>query len=75
MPPAHDRPEPALPPANDDTPVLAAKSAVVATASRKRTKLHRAERAHDDDPRANEQVKAFFARVVRPGGALPPEEL
>jgi hypothetical protein len=29
---------------------------------------------HDDAPEADARVKAFFARMVRPGGALPPEK-
>ena len=64
-----DQPEPAAPPpANDDTPTEpappAAKSAIVTTASRKRTKLLRAELP--DDPEAEARVKAFLARMVRP---------
>jgi hypothetical protein len=55
------------PPANDDR-----KSAIVTTTSRKRLKLLRpAER--DDDPDAMARVWAFFARMVRPGGPLPPK--
>ena len=77
-PPVDDKPEPAAPPpANDDNPTApappAAKSAIVTRASRKRAKRHRMEQAHDDDPEADARVKAFLARMVRPGGALPPE--
>ena len=67
----------APPPANDDRkPVAAKKPALVITASRKLTKLRRAELAlaDDDDPEATARVKAFFARMIRPGGALRPEK-
>lgn len=55
--------------ANDDR-----MSAIVATFSRKRAKLPCAERTveHDEDPEATAQVKAFVARMNRPGAALPP---
>jgi hypothetical protein len=60
------------PPANDDR-----KPAIVTTTSRKRQKLLRAEKratGPDNDPEATARVKAFFARMIRPGGALPPEK-
>jgi hypothetical protein len=62
----------AQPPANDDR-----KPAIVTTTSRKRLKLRRAEKRAsepDNDPEATARVKAFFARMIRPGGALPPEK-
>ena len=60
------------PPANDDR-----KPAIVAATSKKRLKLLRAERRAakaDNDAEATARVKAFFARMIRPGGALPPEK-
>jgi hypothetical protein len=66
-------PEPAArPPASDDR-----KPAIVTTTSRKRLKLLRADQQAaeaGDDPEATARVKAFFARMVRPGGALPPKK-
>jgi hypothetical protein len=62
----------AQPPANDDR-----KPAIVTTTSRKRLKLRRTEKRAaepDNDPEATARVKAFFARMIRPGGALPPEK-
>jgi hypothetical protein len=62
--------------ANDDRKLVAAKKpALIITASRKLTKLRRAELAlaDDDDPEATARMKAFFAQMIRPGGALPPE--
>jgi hypothetical protein len=59
-------------PANDDR-----KSAIVTTTSKKRLKLLRADKRAaepDNDPEATARVKAFFARMIRPGGALPPEK-
>jgi hypothetical protein len=59
-------------PANDDR-----KPAIVTATSRKRSKLLRAEKRAsepDNDPEATARVKAFFARMIRPGGALPPEK-
>lgn len=51
-----------------------APSKIITTTSRKRSKLLRAER---QTPTAtgevSPEVKAFFARMVRPGGALPPK--
>jgi hypothetical protein len=50
------------------------KSAIVTTtSSRKWLKLLRAERTstQDADPEATAQVKAFFARMIRPGGTPP----
>jgi hypothetical protein len=59
------------PPAADDD----RKSAIVTTTSRKRLKLLRAEEpAKQDDPEATAWVRAFFIRMVRPGGALPPHD-
>jgi hypothetical protein len=51
--------------ANDDR-----KPAIVSTTSRKRSKLLRPEL---DATKVSPEVKAFFARMVRPGGALPPK--
>jgi hypothetical protein len=62
--------------ANDDRKLVAAKKpALIITASQKLTKLRRAELAlaDDDDPEATARMKAFFAQMIRPGGALPPE--
>jgi hypothetical protein len=58
-------------------PVALEAPAVVTTTSRKRAKLLRADKRAaepDNDPEAAAQVKAFFARMIRPGGALPPEK-
>jgi hypothetical protein len=42
----------------------------VTAADRKRSKVNRADRPElPDDPEADARVKAFFARMVRPGGA------
>ena len=73
-PPAEgqSQPEPATqPPASDDR-----KPSVVTTTSRKRLKLLRVDQraAEADDPEATARAKAFFARMVRPGGALPPKK-
>jgi hypothetical protein len=60
------------PPANDDR-----KPAIVTATSKKRLKLLRAEKRAsepDNDPEATARVKAFFARMIRPGGVLPPEK-
>jgi hypothetical protein len=75
------KPEPAAPPppANDDRKPPrpgARKPSIITTASRKRSKLERAaERAAepDGDPEATVRVRAFLARMIRPGGALPPK--
>ena len=49
--------------------------AIVTTTSLKQLKLRRAARALQDDGReADPEVKAFLARMIRPGGALPPEK-
>ena len=69
----------APPPANDDRKATSShrggKSAIVTTTSQKQLKLRRAERALRDDGReADPEVKAFLARMIRPGGALPPEK-
>ena len=66
----------ARPAANDGRKPMPTKPAIVATASRKLTKLHHAERAADDDPApdATARAKAFIDRMIRPGGALPPEK-
>jgi hypothetical protein len=50
------------------------KSAIVTTASRKQQKLEQAERGMDDGREVSPEVKAFFARMIRPGGSLPPEK-
>lgn len=72
-PPIADEP---TTPANDDSPVEpappAANTAIVTAANRKRAKRQRPELPHD--PEADERVKAFFVRMIRPGGALPPEK-
>jgi hypothetical protein len=50
------------------------KAVIVTTTNRKRLKLMRAERSPDADAaEVSPAVKAFFARMVRPGGALPPK--
>ena len=59
-------------PANDDR-----KPAIITATCRKRLKLLRAEKRAaepDNDPEATARVKAFFARMIRQGGALPPEK-
>ena len=53
---------PATPPANDDL-----KPAIVITTSRKRSDKRATE--PDNDPEATARVKAFLARMVRPGGS------
>jgi hypothetical protein len=68
-PPTEDRPTPA----NDDRKPPrpgARKPAIVATVSRKRTKLRRAEEQAepDDDPEATARMRAFLARMIRPRG-------
>jgi hypothetical protein len=66
------KPETTPAPANDDR-----KSAIITATCRKRLKLLRAEKRAaepDNDPEAPARVKAFFARMIRPGGALPPEK-
>jgi hypothetical protein len=58
--------------ANDDRPEAKLRpdgrtqSAIVTTTSRKRAKLLRAERAAE--PEATARVRAFFDRMIRPGG-------
>ena len=48
--------------------------AIVTSASRKRLRAEPApDTDADDDPEATARVRAFFARMVRPGGALPPK--
>jgi hypothetical protein len=44
---------------------------IVPTTSRRRLKLLRVVQVMDDDPEATAQVN--FARMVYPGGALPPD--
>jgi len=61
-------------PGNDDSPDHP-EPAIVTTTSRKRAKLQRAVHPVDDDPEADAEVKAFFVRMVRRGGALPPRHL
>jgi hypothetical protein len=64
---AEEAPKPATlsPPTNDDR-----KSAIV-TITGKRGRKPPAEL--EDDPEADALVKAFLARMIRPGGALPPD--
>jgi hypothetical protein len=50
------------------------RSAIVTTTSRKQLKLLPVERAPDDGRDADPEVKAVLARMIRPGGALPPEK-
>ena len=73
MPPVE--PEPTPPPANDDAPTEpappAAKSAVVTT--KRLGRLAKSIPELRDDPEVEARVKAFFARIIRPGGALPPD--
>jgi hypothetical protein len=54
--------------------VVLAVPAIVTATNRRRARLLRAEMAAepDGDPEATARVKAFFARAIRPGGALPP---
>jgi hypothetical protein len=49
--------------------------AIVTNTNRRRSKQLSAERAAPDTDAAevSPEVKAFFARMVRPGGALPPK--
>jgi hypothetical protein len=65
---------PAQPPTNDDRKPAPKKPAIVTTTSKKRLALERADRARDGDHEVSPEVKAFFARMIRPGGALPPEK-
>jgi hypothetical protein len=53
---------------------LSRKPAITTTASRKLTKLRQAERATEADPEAAARARAFIDRMIRPGGALPPEK-
>jgi hypothetical protein len=63
------------PPANDDRkPAAAQKPAIVTAASRKQLKLERAGKAQDDGYELSPEVKAFFARMIGPGGSLPPRK-
>jgi hypothetical protein len=59
---------------NDNRPEPEPKSRIVTGTDRKRLKLARAERRSQQaaDVEVSPVVKAFFARMVRPGGALPP---
>jgi hypothetical protein len=60
-----------------ELPLSPKKPEIVATASRKQVKLEQAARRRADrpeDPEAVAEVKAFLDRMIRPGGALPPEK-
>ena len=59
-------------PADDDRKPA---PAIVATGDRKRTKLRAKLRAQGtgDAAEVSPEVKAFFARMMRPGGALTPK--
>jgi hypothetical protein len=59
----------AQPPANDDR-----EPAIVSTTSKKRLRADKRAAEPDNNPEATARVKAFFARMIRPGGALPPEK-
>jgi hypothetical protein len=65
----------APPPANDDRkPAAAQKPAIFTTKSRKRLELERVEQRTQDAEacEVSPEVRAFFARMIRPGGSLPP---
>jgi hypothetical protein len=51
------------------------KSAIVTTTSQKRLQQQRAERRGlaTEGREVSPEVKAFLARMIRPGGALPPD--
>jgi hypothetical protein len=57
---------------NDNRPEPEPKSRIVTGTDRKRLKLARAERTQATEVEVSPEVKAFFARMVRPGGSLPP---
>ena len=64
-----------LPEAKRDQTETAKTAAIVTTTSRKRAKLLRVEKRAVDtgaDSEAPAGVKAFLARMIRPGGPLPP---
>jgi hypothetical protein len=64
-------------PANDDRqPADGQKPAIVTAASRKQLQQQRAERRArvTEGREVSPEVKAFFARMIRPGGAPPPEK-
>jgi hypothetical protein len=68
-----------LPEAKRDQTETAKTAAIVTTTSRKRAKLLRMEKRAEEravdtgtDPEATARVKAFLARMIRPGGPLPP---
>ena len=62
------------PPRKRKAVALDAGTAIVTTTSRKQSRLLSAERAPEADAaEVSPEVKAFFARMVRPGGALPPK--
>jgi hypothetical protein len=67
----------APPPANDDRkPADGQKPAIVTAASRKQLQQQRAERRAlaTEGREVSPEVKAFFARMIRPRGTLPPEK-
>jgi hypothetical protein len=67
----------APPPDNYDRKLAPKKPAIVTTTSRKQLKLERAsrrEKDRPDDPEAAARVMAFLVRMLRQGGALPPEK-
>jgi len=55
-------------------PTTKPKPTIVVAASEKQLKLRRQERARtaQADTEVDPEIEAFFARNVRPGGALPP---
>jgi hypothetical protein len=63
-------------PANDDGRPAPAKPAIVTAASRKQLQQQRAERRAlaTEGREVSPEVKAFFARMIRPRGALLPEK-
>jgi hypothetical protein len=71
-----NKPSQPPPPPNDDEKPSPKQPAIVTTASRKQLKLERVEqRAQDAEAReVSLEVKAFFTRMIRSGGSLPPEK-
>ena len=67
---------PKRPPRKAQAAAIIIGPAIVTNTSRRRSKQLSAERAAPDTDAANvsPEVKAFFARMVRPGGALPPKQ-
>jgi hypothetical protein len=63
------------PPRKQQTvPLAPNKPVVVSTTNRKLTRLRRAERTVDDGRETPPEIKVFLDRMIRPGGALPPEK-